>query len=211
MNETSGLLWAVRPISEDSSEKLLEFLGCKEMYRIPLQQITAEHRKREWLTVRILLKELLQEEKEIAYTSSGQPYLTDHSYHISISHTKGYVAVILDKYHPVGIDIEQVSPRIHKIYKRFVNAEEELYLSRENETVHLLLYWSAKESIFKALGEEGVSFQTQLHIGAFSPVLGELSSFSAHETKTKQRYSFQVHYIVQEDYVLTFTKKILTT
>ena len=209
MKETDGSLWAVHPI-QGSSEELLGLLGGKEMYRIPLQHITAEHRKREWLSVRILLKELLQEEKEIAYTSSGRPYLTDHSYHISISHTKGYVAIILDKYYPVGIDIEQISPRIHKIRKRFVNEEEESYLSKEKETVHLLIYWSAKESIFKALEEEWVDFQTQLHIGAFSPVLGELSSFSADETKTNQHYSFQVHYLAQSDYVLTFTKKFQT-
>ena len=209
MSETDGSLWAVRPI-QGTSEELFGLLSCKEMYRIPLQQITAEHRKREWLTVRILLKELLQEDKEIAYTSSGRPYLTDHSYHISISHTKGYVAIMLDQFHPVGIDIEQIAPRIHKIRKRFVNEAEESYLSRENETVHLLLYWSAKESIFKALEEEGVDFQTQLHIEAFSPVLNVPSSFSAHETKTTQHCSFQVHYLVQPDYVLTFTKKCVS-
>lgn len=206
MNVTDGSLWAVRPILGSSAE-LLELLGNQEKYLTPLQQITSEHRKREWLSVRLLLKELLQEEKEIAYTSLGKPYLTDQSYHISISHTKGYVAVILDLHRPVGIDIEQVSLRIHKIRQRFVNFQEETYLVPEKETIHLLLYWSAKESIFKALGDEGVDFKTQLHIEAFRPESGVMSSFSANETKTEQRHSFYVYYLVQPDYVLTFTRK----
>lgn len=55
---------------------------------------------------------MLQEDKEIGYSSEGKPHLTDNSSFISISHTKGYVAVILSSVAPVGIDIEQYGQRV---------------------------------------------------------------------------------------------------
>jgi phosphopantetheinyl transferase len=205
----------VAPIMEDS-ESLLSQLDNKAWY-LPFIEKMPEHRKREWLSVRVLLKKLLGEEKEILYLPSGKPYLADHSWHISISHTKykgiagqarndscqGYVAVILNKEEAVAIDIEKISPRIENIRSRFVSEAEEKALSKTNALQHLLLHWSAKESIFKRLGVENVDFKTQLHIAPFAPIIGEWSRFRAHETRTEKRNTFTVNYFVAEDYVLT--------
>ena len=73
-----------------------------------MRRFTAAHRRLEWLAVRVLLYTLSGEEKEIAYHPSGKPYLADDSASISISHTKGYVAVALGlPGREVGVDIEQ--------------------------------------------------------------------------------------------------------
>mgnify|MGYP000016543064 CR=1 FL=1 len=71
--------------------------------------VSPQHTARlEWLAVRVLLYTLSGEEKEIAYHPSGKPYLADASASLSISHTKGYVAVVLGlPGREVGIDIEQ--------------------------------------------------------------------------------------------------------
>ena len=201
---SSETIWAVKPI-EQSSEHLLELLDRKDLYTPMLQQISTESRKQEWLSVRVLLKELLQEEKEIAYTDAGKPYLADHSYHISISHTQGFVAVALNKQYPVGIDIEYISPRVRKIRTRFMSNEEEQNICVEEEETHLLLHWSAKESLFKALGESDVDFRQCLHILPFLPERNKLSSFSAYETRTELRHRFLVNYVADDSYVLTFT------
>ena len=204
----SKIIWAVRPINQTSNE-LLNALEEKDWYLPSLQQMVMENRKREWLSVRLLLKEMLEEEKQIAYTPAGKPYLADHSYHLSISHTKGYVAVALHKESSLGIDIEYISPRVKKIRSRFMSETEEQHLCKDKEEIHLLLHWSAKESLFKALEEENVDFQECLHIQPFQPVIGELSSFHACETRTEKKYDFIIHYLVREDYVLTFTSKVL--
>ena len=47
-------------------------------------------------------------EKEIAYYSSGRPYLKDGSRYISISHTRGYVAVALHSSYEVGMGYRAV-------------------------------------------------------------------------------------------------------
>ncbi len=195
--------WGVRPILE-SSEELLSMLERHDLYLPSIQSMSQEHRKQEWLTVRVLLKELLEEEKEICYTPAGKPYLSDHSFQIGITHTRGYVAIILDPHHPVGIDMEYLSPRIRKIRSRFMNEKEEADLDNEMEDIHLLLHWSAKETLFKTLGVENVEFRQQLHIRPFKPVLNKLDSFSAFETRTENNYSFTIHYLAQTDYVLTF-------
>ena len=200
----NDLLWNIRKIRETSDE-LLNFLDKKDWYLPRICQMPSENRKREWLAVRVLLKELLGEEKEIAYTETGKPYLVDNSHHISISHTKEYVAVALSKYHSVGIDIEYISPRVQKISSRFMSDEETAGISSENEIIHLLLHWSAKESMFKALNEQSVDFREFLHIQPFVPEMNVLSSFNAFETKTENRHRFVIHYLATEDYVCTVT------
>jgi 4'-phosphopantetheinyl transferase EntD len=198
--------WFIRvaPIRE-SSEELLARLENKDWY-IPTLQEMAENRKREWLSVRVLLKEIIGMEKQILYTDSGKPYLADQSFHISISHTKGYVAVILDKEKPVAIDIEQISPRVEKIRTRFMDETEENNLSSKNRIIHLLLHWSAKESLFKILDENDIEFKMQLHINPFEPAINKWAEFTAHETRTGAGHPFLVHYFVDKDYVLTYLR-----
>lgn len=45
-----------------------------------LNRFVSERRKMEWLSVRVLLYAMLQEDKEIGYSPEGKPYLTDHSF-----------------------------------------------------------------------------------------------------------------------------------
>jgi 4'-phosphopantetheinyl transferase EntD len=209
----------IAPIDKDS-ETLLSQLEHKAHY-LPFLEKMTEKRKCEWLTVRTLLKTLSGEEKEIAYQPTGKPYLSDRSYHVSISHTNyrgmfqlhpattgdgmllGYVAMVLNEEKEVAIDIEMISPRVLKIKDRFLTEEEAKSISPDNEIVHLLLHWSAKESVFKILDTENVNYQSQIHISAFEPVTGEWGSFEARETRTEKRQVFCVHYFVHEDYVLT--------
>ena len=97
--------------SDETTEQLLASLEHKDWYREKLA-VLSEKRKHEWLSVRVLLKALCGEEKEIAYYSSGRPYLKDGSRYISISHTRGYVAVALHSSCEVGMDIEQYGTRV---------------------------------------------------------------------------------------------------
>lgn len=198
----ANTILGILPIQEDS-ESILSQLDKKELYSPTLTSMI-ESRRCEWLSVRLLLKKLTGEEKEIRYLPSGKPYLADHSYHISISHTKSYVAVILHPTKEVAIDIEYLSPRVEKIRSRFMSEEEERSLSPDNPLIHLMLHWSAKECLFKRINQEEVEFQTQLRIHPFEPRLEVWDSFAASETHTKAGGIFTIHYYVSNDYVLTY-------
>jgi len=54
-----------------------------------------------------------------------------------------------------------------KVRKKFIHPQEEANLAgmkAEEETTALLLHWSAKEAIFKAIPDEGVDFINELRI-----------------------------------------------
>ena len=141
--------WGVWKMDETLDE-LLSMLPQQETYLEGLQRFSAEHRRLEWLSVRVLLFTLLGEEKEVAYYPSGKPYLADKSASISISHTRGYVSVIIGEAgKEVGIDIEQYGERVHKVAHKYMRTDEPLSSYQGTDTWALLLHWSAKEVMFK--------------------------------------------------------------
>lgn len=147
---------------------------------------------------------MLGEEKEICYHTGGKPYLADGSASISISHTKGYVAVILGMPgREVGIDIEYYGERVRKVAHRFMRGDEKTTLFRDTETWSLLLHWSAKETMFKCMNASGVDFREHLRILPFT--VDEQGVFSAEEYRTAEKRNFSIHYYLFPDFVLTLS------
>lgn len=195
-------LWGVWKI-EESSDALFSLLLNREEYLPQLAAIRTEQRRREWLASRMLLQELTGGPAFIAYRPNGAPYLPDSLRSISISHTKGYAAVLLQDRPAAGIDIEYRCGRVLKIRSRFMNPEEEETIDKEHETEHLLLHWCAKETLYKMIGREEVDFLRHLHVRAF-PYADE-GSFIVQETRTVQRVCYALEYLVTPDFVLTWS------
>jgi len=188
--------YGVWKIDEDEDE-LRKILG---------DDISSPHlnpgKRIEFLAVRALAKVMHIKPQSIAYQPSGKPYLTGNNTHLSISHTKGYAAIMLSDMENIGIDIERKSDRILKVRHKFISPEEELNISVHpgNEIISLLLHWSAKESLFKAISDEGVDFIKELRIYDFtSPT--EKGSFKAKALRSDK--DFLINYCVSDDYVLT--------
>ena len=136
--------WAVWKL-EETLEELLSLLPDSRKYRQEVEKFSSAHRRLEWCAVRVLLYTILGVEKEIRYQDSGKPYLADKSFSLSISHTKGYVAVILgDINKEVGIDIEQYGERVRKVAHKFVRDDELPGAYEGTDTWGMLLHWSAK-------------------------------------------------------------------
>lgn len=193
-------LWGVWKTDETSDELLL-LLDRKEDYLPTLSSIRTENRKKEWLAVRVLAKELIGEELRIDYHANGAPYLSGRELYISITHTKGYVAVIFSHFQPVGIDIEYIGDRIRKIRSRFLSEEENRSIDAAHETEHLLIHWCAKETLFKMMGQENVDFINHLHIDPF-PYKKE-GRLTASETRSNQPASYTLYYCVFDDFIVT--------
>ena len=187
---------------EESVEQLRSMFQDFSIYEEGFSRFSAESRKREWLAVRVLLKELCGEEKVIAYHSSGKPYLADGSMGVSFSHTRGYVAVVLHPSAEVGIDIEQYGTRVQKVASRFIRDDEWVSIESGDEIYGLLLHWSAKETMFKLMEDEAVDFVRHLHILPFTPK--ENGEFEACEYRSGNNRKFLIHYDTHPDYVLTF-------
>ncbi len=188
---------------EETEEELLAMLERKEDYLLFRESISSASRRLERLASRALLRELLGREEEVAYRFSGAPYLPrSPRCHISVSHTRGFVAVVLDK-RPVGVDIEYRSDRVLKIRSRFMGLDEERHIDPAHEVEHLLLHWCAKETLFKLLSLEEVDFQEHLHVDAFP--YAEEGTFFAWESKTSRRRMYELAYRVTPTYVLVWS------
>ncbi|MDR1202537.1 MAG: 4'-phosphopantetheinyl transferase superfamily protein [Tannerellaceae bacterium] len=194
-------LMGVWKVNESVSELLSLLTQTPTNFLFP-EKIRTENRKTEWLAVRVLLKELLGEETVIAYYNNGAPYLPEKDVCISISHTKGYVAVQLVDKPPVGIDIEYRANRILNVRSRFLSPEENSHIDPANEADHLLIYWCAKETLFKMMGRNEVDFAKQMHIIPFP--YKKTGSLVITETHTPQAASYLLSYRVDNDFVLVF-------
>ena len=198
-----GIQWAVWKM-EEPLDVLLSLLpntrkiSCEK----ELLRFTSERRKMEWLSVRVLLYSMLQEDKEIVYSSEGKPFLSDHSFYISISHTKGYVAVALSSLNSVGIDIEQYGKRVHKVFDRFIRPDEQVEAYQGDTTWGGLLHWSAKETVFKCMKNADADLR-KLCLSHFIPQ--KEGTFQVREYATEGQSLFSVGYRICEDFVLTWT------
>lgn len=200
--ENEHCLWAIWKVDE-TLEQLLSILPHSDTYRQSLTHFVSPSRQLEWLAVRVLLYVLLGEEPEIRYRSDGKPYLADGSRSLSISHTRGYVAVIMGhSAKEVGIDIEQYGERVHKVASRFMRPDETAPVYNGTDTWGLLLHWSAKETLFKCLNATEVDFQKHLQIYPFQIEESGVIQAAEYHTLKKQRY--QIHYRLFPDFVLTF-------
>lgn len=190
--------------TDETSDELLAMLPDKDKYRDGLKLFSAESRRLEWLTVRVLLYTLTDEEKEICYYPSGKPYLSDTSASISISHTKGYVAVLLGPPEKeVGIDIEQYGERVRRVSHKFMRDDEKPGTYQGTDVWSLLLHWSAKETMFKCMNTSEVDFREHLRIFPF--MVDKQGIFSAEEYRTAEKMHFSIHYYIYPDFVLTMS------
>ena len=125
----------------------------------------------------------------ICHNEAGKPFV--NGWNISISHTKGYAAVILSKDKNVAIDIEHISPRVCKIADRFVRTDEDA-----STLESLLLHWSAKETIYKYFSESVLHF--------FDMRIHDIKENELWVDNLKDNAEVMVTYRFSPDYVLTF-------
>ena len=201
--ECKGARFGIWHVTETVDE-LRSRLSANLPYDEELAQLRADTRKLEYTATRVLLAHLLGEEKCIDHHPSGKPYCPEENFHITISHTKGYVAVGICPTAEVGIDIEYQSARVMKVIDKFLSAEEQAALPSDSDTRtrHALLCWSAKETAFKVLDAEGVDFAKHLHIRPFT--LNESPTLLLQETRTDRQCTYAIYGMVNKAFVCTW-------
>ena len=121
---------------------------------------TSEKRKKEHLASRLLLNKIYPT-KTIIYNHFGAPEL-DNAKHISISHSKELVAIIIsDK--KTGIDIENISEKCLSLASKYVSEKNLIRLNKEKAT----LIWCLKEAIYKWHQKGEVNFIKDIIINNF--------------------------------------------
>ena len=199
-----GATWGIWHVTE-TPEELQSYLTLLSCDPVELAQFKCTSRQLEYLAVRVLVRVLTGCEYRISHHESGKPYFVNSPMKITISHTKGYVAVGLHDTKEVGIDIEYVSDRVLKVTSRFVRPDESHGLTNLSDDTQLYVYllaWSAKETMFKVLNTPAVDFLEHLHVSKFT--LQTAGVFIGHEYKTPKKQTYAIHYQTHPEFVLTY-------
>lgn len=185
-----------------SVEELNRKFEHPEFYKKRMEQIGSEYRRKEFLAIRYALKQCFDgEEKEINYATDGKPSLKSSNEKISFSHCRDWVAVITHPSSEVGIDVEIPSGRLKKVHRRFLHTQELEFYNTTHSLEYLRIIWSAKEALYKIIGEKAYNFSEQLLIEPFD--IKDKGQINAKHVLTDRNY--QIHYRLNRFFTLAFS------
>lgn len=176
------------------------FFGLLNLNEFSIEQNLTAKRDIETHGKNYLINKLLDKNVEIKYDDKGKPYLEDDNRHVSISHSHNKLAIIINEYESTGIDIELIRDKVLKIKHKFLSDSE---LNDANNDVNkLLIYWAAKETLYKIYGLKEVDFIEHLFVKPFTKhnlgtIIGTIALANVHET-------FYLNYQLLDDYVLVY-------
>ena len=185
------ILWELTE-SLDSLSKLIP----SETHNPIFLKRTNPKRKKEWLAVCLLLREINCLPSQITYLETGKPKIEHPIYkEISISHSSRIVGIFLHKSSKIGLDIESIERDYLSIEKKYLS-EIEMLLARKKPNGHAL-FWCIKEAAYKAATISGIHFAKQIKIS----YKDEKASVSLIASKTQ---TYQVSYIEIEKQIIVF-------
>ncbi len=167
---------------------------------------TNTNREKEVAGKNYLLQHLIGDVSKLTYDDKGKPYLVDDTRHISISHSHDRLVIILNDKEETGIDIELIREKVLKIKHKFLKKVE--LVDANDDVEKLLIYWAAKETLYKIYGLKEVDFVHHLYVKPFikeasGTIIGEIKLLKFHQL-------FELHYQLIDNYVLVYATEKLT-
>ena len=189
---------------DESPEQLFDLYPHLLPYRSSLDdKYKNDGRKLEFLAIRALMYEmlrvngaskgLLSHAGDFTHNGQGKPLF--RGYHVSISHTKGYAALILSKKSEVAVDIEFMSDRVERIASKFLRKDE-----RADSLDSKLVHWCAKETVFKLFSEENLLFE-DMRVKPFDT----MADWACDVENLKSGKTARVDFELAMDFVLTYS------
>lgn len=186
---------------EESHSDLMAGLQLKQHELDIIDSFKSEKRGLQWLSTRLLLRTMLNTKEYIdcKMDDHGKPYLVNYDYHISLSHSYDYAAVMIsrDKDKKVGLDMEMIKHKIKLVRHKFLS-DIELAQKQIGDNINgLYVCWCAKEAIYKWHGRKELEFKRDIHIKPFKlREEGELTALVELPEGTKE---LEVNYFKTDD------------
>lgn len=188
---------------DEEVEQLFEQYPHLQAYRSSLEaKYKNDGRKLEFLAIRALMYEmlkangaskgLLSHAGDIIHNEAGKPLF--RGYHISVSHTKGYAALILSRNQEVAVDIEYFSDRVERISSKFLRKDE-----NASDLDSKLVHWCAKETVYKLFSEENLKFD-DMRVKPFDT----MSDWACDVENLKNKQMAHVDFELTMEFVLTY-------
>ena len=143
-------------------------LSAEELQR--RDRLRMPHLRRRFDACRTLLRRLIgrylncpARTVSFSYGAQGKPAVPGLEF--NLSHSGDRMAVAFAREAPLGLDIEEIAPRLHArdIADRYFTPEERALLATPNDTLfrrRFFQLWTAKEAVMKATG---LGFALDLH------------------------------------------------
>lgn len=194
-NSTKILLWKIMPGELDEIHLSMDDKNL-------LKTRKGKNSKEYFLAVRKLLQNE-DPELTINYDSQGKPYLNTQK-GISISHSKEIAAIGISNEIDFGIDVQYKTDKILNIQNKFLSNNEKQNLGDTPSLESLIKLWSAKESIYKALGIKGVSFSNDLEID----IKKNKDLFKVgYSKKDNNKIKFDLSFFNIDEYIVCYANK----
>lgn len=179
----------------ESEDEMYALYPSLTVHRETIAAFRSVSRRRESLVVRALLLSMGIDAARLTHTASGVPVI-DGGPHISISHTRGYAAVIASPSRSVAIDIEYPSDRVERIVGAYLRADE-----APQTLTAKLLHWCAKETLYKLHTADDLHFDEM----RVTMPEGDMSSEGTLLADNLRRgVSIPLGYAVTNEWVLTW-------
>ena len=191
-NLRSGAILGMWRIEETVSEMLAMMPSLGNLQHV-LDSYSRDARRLEVLSVHALVYIMTADESlVVGHNEDGHPLL--EGWHVSISHTRGYAAVLLSRQDEVAVDVEYVSNRVAKIADRFIRDDE------QDETItRQLVCWCTKEAVYKYFSSQHLAL---LDIRLRNYELLSEGCVVAENMQTGDTVT--VNYNVTDSYVMTY-------
>ena len=149
-----NILWADADLLQPTADMTISSYRKKK-----LALIKHERAMRCSLCVELLLNEAVRREDvhyplplKIETDTNGKPFLADHEYEFSLSHSAHFAACALSDA-PVGLDIQTLCKCDEHLVRRFfTKGEQESALTSNDPDGAFTRLWCRKESYLKAIG-----------------------------------------------------------
>ncbi|WP_462264306.1 4'-phosphopantetheinyl transferase family protein [Mucilaginibacter sp.] len=201
-NDTEFAVWKI----EEDAADLYQQLQLDKQEKAYVEKLGNGKRHLHWLGTRVLLRHMLHTDDYIdcQVDVHGKPYLVNLPYHISLSHSFDYAAVMISKSRPVGIDIEQIKEKVERIAGKFLSPQELSFINTDERIAHLYACWCAKEAIYKCYGRKEVSFLDHIRLQPFD-FTGQ-GNLQAALQKEAVNLPYEVQYLQFEGYMIGYVK-----
>jgi 4'-phosphopantetheinyl transferase len=148
----------------------------KYLFNLTDEQTTSPKHSLHWLASRAAITtyfglDALVEIKKDNYNKPSM-LINGEKYHLSVTHSSNYAAVMFSKFKNVALDLEKVDERIGRVAHKFINSAEEEMLQQTSNLIHdQTLIWSAKETLYKFYGQKELDFKKHMTIFTQQPQL----------------------------------------
>jgi 4'-phosphopantetheinyl transferase len=199
LHNGTNTAWALWKIDEEESALAAEVAP----HEVVPPEITNIIKRREYLAGRVLVKTLLGswalQFHGLRKDGYGKPFLKEHNFQVSLSHSYPYVAAVIDRGRPVGIDLEQPKEKLLRVAARVLHPTE--LADAGTDMVKHCLYWCAKETLVKVHGKKDLTLAENLRINPFlkekqGELIGRIIEGNRETTIPLQYHTFEKFVVV---------------